>query len=167
MEQSSPTTPVFNIVREHVWVYKPIKEPTQTWEERHCPECDLKDERRHDISERDRGRTHHGNWQVTTPCIEPVPSSVDYATLEVELKAHDVREYVQAIGRPGAWIIGFGLGGSGEYNVYPLIEAKDLDHGFALLLRWMRVRQYNVDRYSNFSYARGLANSTCCGDDDD
>ena len=146
--------------REHAW--EPVIEnPHPMWEERTCAVCGLKDMRA-----RDR-HPPRGDWEVTTPCIEPVPDTVTYDALLAELTEHGVKERPYVMGHPGSWCVGFfiGLGA-----VYPSIHVESplaLEHGFAQLLRLIRARQYNVHRYSDIGYQRQLANYTChCGDVD-
>ncbi len=148
--------------RPHTWVDK-TKTPS-LWEDRACLVCKLEDTRDKDP------KAPFRKWRVTTPCIEPVPELVSCRDLERELDAHGVRERPLCIGSPtSGWVVGFSIGGRG-YNVYPRIEVKgslSLEHAFADLTRWIRARQYEPDRYSDFSYARQLADSSCaCGDDD-
>ena len=148
---------------DHAWVDITDYSTKPFWERRRCPVCGLEDIRLHDRSE-----PHTRNaWEVTTPCIEPVKNKIFYDELICELKRHGVREQPHCVGVPGNWTVGFNIGGS---YPFPMLYAKGmetLENGFAKLLRWIRARQYNVNRYSDFEYQRRLADHSCaCCDDD-
>ena len=129
--------------REHAWA-PPRGKRHDIWELRVCSVCDLEDARRWDGS---------SAWEVTTPCIEPVPSGVTFRALKAELRRHKVRDRPLVVGAPGHWYVGFSLG-TIEWHQYPSLPASTIKEGFALLLRWIRARHYDVTRYGPFAEAR-------------
>lgn len=147
--------------RKHQWVDVSEK-PDSYWETRRCLICELQDMRL-----RDRSKPHSRNkWEVSTPCIEPVPDTISFEELKRELAEHNVSEKPWAVGHPGKWTVGFYMG----TFPYPMLDAKGretLEHGFAKLLRWVRARQYNLNRYSRFEEERRRANYVHPCEDDD
>lgn len=130
------------------------------WEERDCPVCGLYDSRRQN-PERERHLVPHGNWKVTTPCIEPVPERVTFEAFIADLTAHDIdilnpkRSIApHAMGHPGNWRVGFKRYlQNDEVRLDPAIEIKaplDLEHGWAALLRWLRARHYDMYTHRNY-----------------
>lgn len=150
------------MVRQHQWVDTTDYSAAPYWENRRCSVCGLDDLRLHNRSEPHT----RNNWEVTSPCIELVPDTVSYEDLVRELAEHDVRAKPWVVGVPGDWKVGFFV----STFPYPSLEAKapqTLEHGFAKLLRWIRARQYNVNRYSQFYEMERRANYVCpCADDD-
>ena len=144
--------------REHAWIIE-TENPHPMWEERTCAVCELKDQR-----SRDR-RPPRSDWEVTTPCIEPVPDTVTYEALLAELALHNVKEQPHVMGHPGSWHIGFFIGRGRVYPSYWIEAPRTLEHGFAKLLRWVRARQYNVRLYSDIAYQHDLANPPYRDDD--
>jgi hypothetical protein len=154
-------TDVKTIVREHQWIEKPGHQDS-IFDERKCSVCFLDDRRmRRDA----KYAQFHKDWGVTTPCIEPVPDHVSKEEFLKELEQHRVRQWPLLVGLPGDWQIGFSIG-SGGYHLYPTIKTDLPEHGFSLLLIWLRARQYDVRRYSDFDYQEKL-NTPQYHDDDD
>jgi len=131
---------------EHQWASR-SSPPNSRWQERHCPVCGLWD-RRH--TERKVGSNGHG-WQVTLSCIEPVPARVEYHELFLELFDHGIELKPICIGVPGEWTIGFDLGESVMSPKIKVFAPETLEHGFAALTRWIRVRRYDIRCYSDIS----------------
>lgn len=153
-------------MRQHEWKDQSYS-PDSFLEERICRVCDLTDRRLRNVA--------NPFWQVTTPCIEPVPDLVRFEDLMEELRAHGVRETPMAIGHPGNWQIGFALLQQKSLNRHgtcpriPIAGNDTLEHGWARLMRWIRARQYSVNMYSTFFDQYKLHNRSDddCGDDGD
>jgi len=93
------------------------------------------------------------DWKIALPCIEPVPETVSKKELFAELKRYGVMRSVKAEGMPGDWSVGFVC--NGILSLYPSIEVKEpltIEHGFAELLRWVRVRCYDLTIDHDFNY---------------
>lgn len=141
-------------MREHQWEKKESYKDSP-YEERYCPVCELEEK-----------RSHEGKrpWKVDTPCIEPVPSSVTYEALIKEIAevvmdpraALDLRRLVHCAGVPGAWYVGIATG-DGYVLPHRTEKFKELNEGFAALLRWLRARQFDPYKYSDLAYAQRLA----------
>ena len=129
---------------EHQWASKSAP-PGSRWQERHCPVCGLWD-RRH--AERKVGSNGHG-WQVTLPCIEPVPERVEYHELFLELFEHRVQLKPICVGVPGDWTVGFDQSEGVLVPKVKIFAPDTLEHGFAALLRWIRVRRYDPRCFSD------------------
>ncbi len=171
---------------EHVW--SPVKQyEGSPYEERLCSVCLLKDGRN-----KDNGTFHRDaealKWYVTTPCIEPVPDSIDFDALIVELAANPVsiqidygmvrtRTFDDAVfctGRPGAWRVGLYLTTDGLFPERPDRKLADrqapyptIERASAELLRWMRARQYDPYMYSDLRRRVEMdrTRDSCCHDD--
>lgn len=135
-------------MREHDWVEV---SDNGVREDRRCKLCGVPD-----------NRIRKSPWQVTTPCIEPVPDKVSYQALIAEIKVQLPQEYAhkQLIGRivchgvPGNWQVGF----STYMSTYPHQKDgfRELEHGFASVLRYLRARQFDPYKYSDLSYQERL-----------
>jgi hypothetical protein len=146
-------------MREHDWK---TSEGNGVRKDRRCELCEISE-----FSIRD------SPWQVTTPCIEPVPERVSYEELVAEIRANVADERlreqlvgrVQCIGVPGQWRVGLFVGGG---SVWPFRNKpfQDMEVGFARLLRYLRGRQFNPDSDSDLQYAARLAHHDCPCDDD-
>jgi hypothetical protein len=157
---------------EHAW--QPVSQyEGSPYEERLCPTCGLKDAR-----SKDDGTWLPGadtlKWKVTTPCIEPVPEKISYHRLVEEIflglsdkrKAQELVNRIRCIGVPGKWAVGIVING---HVTYPEVKEpfKDYDYGFAEVLRWLRVRQFDPYKYSDLAYRERLAKPdlSCAYDD--
>jgi len=92
-------------------------------------------------------------WKMGLPCIEPVPETVSKKDLLDDLKRHGVTRSVKVEGLPGEWEVGFVC--NGILSQYPAIEVEaplTIEHGFAELLRWVRVRRYDPTLDHDFNY---------------
>ncbi len=112
-------------------------------------------------------------WRVRTPCIEPVPERVSYEELKAEIRLNVAHEYkhrllverIQCVGVPGRWRVGLAVAGDG---IWPSRKEpfKDMEVGFAELLRYLRARQFDPYKYSDLRYNEQLAHHDCPFDDD-
>lgn len=159
--------------REHAWVAR--SNPYPDWEERDCPVCGLQDKRyigEETLFERRR------EWGVKIPCIEQPPEKVTFQELTTELEQHGEKQprlSPYAMGNPNRWTIGlFRSGARGLTQLRPAIiltPDQTLEHGWAQLLRWIRVRQYQPSKFEHYE-STGLRTQTICagycdhGDDD-
>ena len=162
--------------RPHAWVYVPKIPLDGDWEYRDCPHCGLQDSRAPSFN------NHNREWRVTTPCIIPVPENLTFDTLCTELKEHgrlgcerneahyNLRPYV--MGWPGKWSIGFIVyGEGGKTMLVPDLHAETLEQGWALLLRWLRAREYSPEAHRHYESTnvnwRIIKEPSCPHDDDD
>lgn len=129
--------------------------PEHQWEpvagsagnERYCKTCEMTDR---PVAQ--RAGQNAVKWQVVVPCIEPVPERVEYQALMLKLIEHGIEEKISYVpDMQGFWTVGFEVG-NGE--IYPELKAPSAEHGFARLLRWCRVRRYNLELYSDFGKKR-------------
>lgn len=142
---------------EHLWVDPGHNHPY--WEERACEICGLTDMR---VREDQRRGSVCAEWRVTLPCIEPPPPTVVHADLVREMREHKLSFTPHAYGYPGDWVIGLGAG-----NNYPRLTASSLESGWSQLLRWLRARQFDPHKHSQFAEAKSYADRSYSSYDDD
>lgn len=147
--------------RMHNWRQKPTN--STEYFVYYCPVCGLEYSRKAS----DRKVVATDEWKMTVPCIEPVPERVSQAVLLQDLKDHGIRESCVAIGLPGDWRVGFYLRSSKGVAAYPSFKVADLEIGFALLLRWVRSRNYKLENDHHYTYLKKLYDTPYCWEHDD
>lgn len=140
-----------DLPRSHKWQQKPT-ESTEYFEF-FCPICGLDYTRK----QADGKVCAVDRWKMSLSCIRPVPQMVSLAELETELRENKVRFYPIALGLPGNWRVGFyGNGGLIQYPQFEVKAPLTLEHAFAMLLKWLRVRDYNPELDHRFCYFYSL-----------
>ena len=117
-------------------------------QKRYCPVCRLCDSRDGNLP---HPNENHG-WKVQTPCIAPMPETIDAEDFRMKLIEHGVTHRPVIKQTAMGNIIGFKMEDDSIHPQLRVDSRQSIEHAYARLLRWVKARYYDVKRYSDPSF---------------
>lgn len=130
----------------HVWIKLMIPRDAKV-QKRYCPTCQLCDSR----PNVPHPNENHG-WQVYTPCILPVPETIDEESFRLKLIEHGVTHRYAIQETAMGSVIGFKMEDETLYPKLKIMPKQTVEHAFSRLLRWVKARYYVISRYKDPSF---------------
>jgi hypothetical protein len=165
----------------HAWNEEPLT-PGQIRAYRNCDVCGLQDSK----LLQSKHPQHPGTqWQVTTPCIEPIPETITWEEFKADLAANGFEHrgvasnqyrslpFVYAEGNPDDWRVGIEWHDSSiairREPTFNIKAPETLERGYALVLQWLRARHYHPRKYPSYQSTgmKTVLIDRDCGDDDE